>query len=62
MVVSVIPLFARSFGYDEIQIGAISMVAAVTSIISSVPGSLVGQRYGLRFCSSYHKFQALYVP
>ena len=25
------------------------MVAAVTSIISSVPGSLVGQRYGLRF-------------
>ncbi|HHY12270.1 MAG TPA: MFS transporter [Firmicutes bacterium] len=49
MVISVIPLLSKSLGAGEVEIGVISVIPAITTIIASVPGSLLGQKLGKRF-------------
>ncbi len=49
MVIPLIPLLAKSLGAGEIEIGTISVIPAITTIVVSIPGSLLGQKFGKRF-------------
>ncbi len=45
-MIPVVPLLARDMGANEVQLGAISAIPAVTTIVLSLPGNALGLKYG----------------
>ncbi len=48
MMIPTIPLLAKDAGATEMQLGAITAIPALTTIISCIPGNSFGLRYGKR--------------
>jgi predicted MFS family arabinose efflux permease len=46
MMLTVMPLLARSLGASEAQLGAIAIVPAVITIVFSIPGNAMALKYG----------------
>ncbi len=46
MMMPILPLFARILGATEVELGFISIVPSLVMIVGSVPGSIIGVRFG----------------
>ncbi len=59
MMVPTIPLLAKDAGVSELQLGMITAIPALTTIISCIPGNSLGLRYGKRTLVIWSQFAGL---